>query len=489
MAVIETDTFAGGIFRWKFSSLGHRVVSLTLLTSTVFAFVATSVQMTMLFFHERGKTLHVFEQIEMVYLRRVEQALWPLDEAQLNFLLDGIYARPDVTRVEIVHQDAAQRDVSRGIEAGSKDAARLYALSAPTGVAAPPAHLSVTLSFDRVWQTVQRHVLTTLLTDLAKAVAIGTLMLWIFDRLATRRLRLLANQVLTTTWRDTVPGGNRNHTVNAFPDEIDGVIEALEQMRAQARTAYESLASANAHTETLNIALAAANREQAELTSALSHDLVTPVNTLHMLMSELQILHKCGTLEGGEAAATLTDAHKTLERMRAQIQGVVQYSALLSTDPKKVAVDLDTAMASQLDRVHQMATDYPARFDCTLLGRAMAEPQEVKILFYELLRNAVLYRAEGRENLITIRRFSPNQAGFIGVEVADTGCGVEPSQINLAFQLFARLSSYAAAPGSGVGLVLCRRIVERHGGTITMVSDPGVGTCVRVTLPAEVPDG
>jgi signal transduction histidine kinase len=107
-------------------------------------------------------------------------------------------------------------------------------------------------------------------------------------------------------------------------------------------------------------------------------------------------------------------------------------------------------------------------------------------LFQNLLSNAIKYRDSAR--VPEIRVAAERQGPMWMFEIADNGRGFESDEADRIFDLFERLHQDHEIPGTGIGLAICRRIVETHGGRIWAESEPGRGSVFRFTLPASVPE-
>jgi signal transduction histidine kinase len=111
-----------------------------------------------------------------------------------------------------------------------------------------------------------------------------------------------------------------------------------------------------------------------------------------------------------------------------------------------------------------------------------ADPSQVRQLLQNLVANALKYRHPDRPPIVRITSSSPD-AAHCTIAVADNGIGFKPEYTERIFKMFERLHGRARYDGSGIGLAICRRIAERHGGTITATASPGQGATFTVTLP------
>ena len=123
------------------------------------------------------------------------------------------------------------------------------------------------------------------------------------------------------------------------------------------------------------------------------------------------------------------------------------------------------------------------------LPTVTADPMQMRQLFQNLIGNALKFHRPGVPPVIRIRgkrlpdAESRTLGGGLQVTVDDNGIGFEEQHLDRIFAPFQRLHGRDAYPGTGMGLAICRRIAERHGGTITAASTPGQGSTFVVTLP------
>jgi signal transduction histidine kinase len=112
-----------------------------------------------------------------------------------------------------------------------------------------------------------------------------------------------------------------------------------------------------------------------------------------------------------------------------------------------------------------------------------ADPTQMRQLLQNLVGNALKFRREGVPPSISVRGRVDAKTQRCVVEVEDNGIGFEAKYAERIFQVFQRLHGRDRYEGTGIGLAICRKIVERHNGSITVRSTPGVGSTFLVSLP------
>jgi signal transduction histidine kinase len=116
-----------------------------------------------------------------------------------------------------------------------------------------------------------------------------------------------------------------------------------------------------------------------------------------------------------------------------------------------------------------------------------ADPLQMRQLLQNLIGNGLKFHRPGEPPRVTVRSIGAPRPGTVAFTVTDNGIGIEPEYRERIFRVFERLHPRDVYAGTGIGLALCRKIVERHGGTITAEDGPGDGTSFVVVLPLKQP--
>lgn len=226
------------------------------------------------------------------------------------------------------------------------------------------------------------------------------------------------------------------------------------------------------------------NREQAEMTYAISHDLKAPTNTALMLLAAVrQDLEEANADLPGDAAELMSDLGGVLTRMNRLVEDMLTYTRSLDTEFTREDVDLDTVLDTVLTDLRADIASAGAEIRRSPLPHLPAHPPQMRQLFQNLVSNALKFRRPGVAPVVSI---APAEAaeGTVVITVGDNGIGIAEDQQDRIFALFARLHNRTEFDGSGLGLPICQRIAQTHGGDITLTSIPGEGSTFTITMKA-----
>ncbi|MGB0653416.1 MAG: sensor histidine kinase [Thermoplasmatota archaeon] len=221
------------------------------------------------------------------------------------------------------------------------------------------------------------------------------------------------------------------------------------------------------------------NKELEQFAYVASHDLQEPLRMVASYTRMLERRYK-GKLDD-DADEFIGYAVEGAGRMQALINALLAYSRVgsqgLQIDEVPLGRSVQTAMASlrgaleQTGAVVQVGEMPTVRGD----GRLLAQ------LFQNLIGNAIKFSGDAKPQ---VRVSAKADGRRWRIEVQDNGIGIEPQHQERIFQIFQRLHGRSDFEGTGIGLALCRKIVEQHGGTIGVTSKPGHGSTFHFTLPA-----
>jgi len=256
------------------------------------------------------------------------------------------------------------------------------------------------------------------------------------------------------------------------PDEPRVILLAIEDV-TERRLTERRLAAQRFELERSNTALN-------EFAFVASHDLQEPLRKI------LSFGERLGTsaspLLEGNPRHYLERMLDAAARMRTLISDLLAYSQIATSETPFVTTDLAVIAHAVVADLETTIADAGARVDVGELPVIEADAPQMRQLFQNLLANALKFRRHDAPAVVHVAT-SSQLNGTRTITVTDNGIGFKQEHREKIFRMFERLNSRAQYEGSGMGLAICRKIVERHGGTIAATSSAGQGTTFSVMLP------
>lgn len=231
--------------------------------------------------------------------------------------------------------------------------------------------------------------------------------------------------------------------------------------------------------------LARSNQDLEQFAYSASHDLQEPLRKV-MAFGSLLEKEYGATLEG-DGHLYLDSMAKATRRMQTLINDLLGYSRVTTRGKTFVAVDLNEVVRGVLSDLEVRIGETHAQVNVGDLPAIHADPTQMRQLLQNLIGNALKFHKRDEHPVITVSAEPVADAAgppaHCRIRVKDNGIGFDEKYLERIFGVFQRLHGRDEYEGSGIGLAVCRKIVERHGGTITATSQPGEGATFSVTLP------
>jgi signal transduction histidine kinase len=260
--------------------------------------------------------------------------------------------------------------------------------------------------------------------------------------------------------------------------------DRVREVNGQLEIVNAELKTTNAALERRAIELARSNAELDQFASIASHDLQEPLRKVRTFTQELTVMEADHLSDKGREY--LQRANRAAERMQKLIEDLLKFSRVATHAHPFGPVDLDVLMRETLDDLSAQIERTGATVIVGSLPTISADPLQMRQLLQNLISNALKFRRPEVAPEITIdATVAGDQARLT---VRDNGIGFDPRYNRRIFRVFERLNGRGEYPGTGIGLALCRKIAERHGGDVVADSEPGVGSTFTVTLPLGQPD-
>jgi signal transduction histidine kinase len=262
--------------------------------------------------------------------------------------------------------------------------------------------------------------------------------------------------------------------VSADPLNLDGrrhVILAMNNVTARKRAEEALLQTAEE--------LARSNRDLAQFASVVSHDLQEPLRTVTGFVQLLR--QKYGGKLDADADQFIDFAVDGAKRMETLIKDLLAYSRVGARGQEPVPTDAGASLQLALDNLGTSIQETAAEITHGELPTVRADSTQLAQVFQNLIGNALKFRGPLPPK---IHVDAHRKEDYWQFSVRDNGIGIDAKHQDRIFLIFQRLHSRQQYPGTGIGLAICKRIVDRHGGQIWVESQPGQGATFHFTIPA-----
>jgi signal transduction histidine kinase len=284
-----------------------------------------------------------------------------------------------------------------------------------------------------------------------------------------------------------VRAGALDHEVGAGgPREIQELATAVEEMRRDIVAKLEAVERARTEIEAARETVEAqaaelvrSNRDLEQFAYVASHDLQEP---LRKVASFCQMLERryAGQLDE-RADQYINFAVDGAKRMQQLINDLLAFSRVGRFDAPTTVIDLQVCLEDAIANLAAAIEEHDAVIDAEPMPPVLGQASLLTQLFQNLIGNAIKFRAEAAPRVrLSVRR----NGAFWQFACADNGLGIESQYAERIFVIFQRLHGKDEYAGTGIGLALCKRIVEHHGGRIWLDTEVRSGTTIRWTLPA-----
>ncbi len=303
-----------------------------------------------------------------------------------------------------------------------------------------------------------------------------------------------------------LPLNEAGETVGVLQVAVDMTNQVLARRKLQeSETRYRELAvKLEAHVATRTQQLVTANQDLVRSNDGLqqfayiaSHDLQEPLRKIQSFSSMLR--NKYGKKLGEDGLGYLDRMHSASGRMSTLIKDLLTYSQISTRQQRYGMVALNEVVSDSLTTLEWQIEERKAKVVVAKLPTIEGDASQLRQLFQNLLSNALKFTPAGENPQLRVAytpctradlpdKMNPNSSAtqFHKIDIKDQGVGFDTQYLDRIFQVFQRLHGKSEFPGTGIGLAICQRVVENHGGGITATSEDGQGATFVVYLPSEI---
>lgn len=280
----------------------------------------------------------------------------------------------------------------------------------------------------------------------------------------------------------------KNHQLQQHEKKLLAANRSLQKEIEERKASEEKVRSLNAQLVENNAHLKAVNEELDRFAYVASHDLQEPLRKI-MVFSDKILMSEGTDSETGKYFRKIINSS---ERMQSLINDLLSFSRHSTSSSDFKETDLNILVREVMAELEMEMETTRAQIHIANLPVIQVIPSLMGQLFYNLLSNAIKFRKKNAPPIIHInisKDFNQKDKTeelkqFYKITVSDNGIGFDPKYADDIFVVFKRLHSYHEFEGTGIGLSICKKIVEKHHGFIRAESNPGEGSSFIIGLPA-----
>ncbi|MFI6584233.1 ATP-binding protein [Embleya sp. NPDC050493] len=324
-----------------------------------------------------------------------------------------------------------------------------------------------------------RDLRTWVFSAIALVIVAGTIMVFAGLR---RGVTLPVGRLVADA--DAVSRGDFGHAITPTgPADLRALAEAMEAMRSRLADELAFSDDARRRLDAQATELRRSNADLEQFAYVASHDLQEPLRKVASFCGLLEKRYQ-GRLDE-RADRYIAFAVDGAVRMQALINDLLAFSRVGRGPVNETSVDLNTVYETVVGDLDIAIREADAEITHDPLPTVRGDRIQLSVVLQNLIANAVKFRRPDRPVHIVVG--AEQVDGMWRISVTDDGIGIDPAQADRIFVIFQRLHTRDAYPGNGMGLAMCKKIVEFHGGTIALDPEHTTGTRITFTLPITTP--
>ncbi|MBO6919503.1 MAG: hypothetical protein JJ858_13815 [Rhizobiaceae bacterium] len=460
-----------GLIRKSFeNSLARRFVFITLLCSSILAVFITCVQLFIDFQNEQRSLDNSIRKVETAIVPSLTESLWALDDILVQSQLTGITNVDGVLFAKLTDSDG--RVLNAGDQAQPASETHDFVLVKDnSGDETKVGELAIGITYEHIFEELFNRAVIIFLTNMLKTLMVACILLVIYQLLIGRHLSDITRFATDYDPNEAERKFKLNRNTN-YSDEFTKLEHAINSWVETNLTHVEKLKLANERIQNVN-------KELSTFTYSLSHDLKSPINTVNVLLTEA--MKSSQEKQSDEFNFLMETALKTNRRMGNIIDDTLQYARANEETTIDEAVDSNAIMREILNDLNGEISSANADVQVDELPLIKGNPVLVRTLLQNLVSNAIKFRAANRTPIIKLTS-DDAEDGYCEIRIEDNGIGIDPRYHHKIFKQFEKLHTYNEYPGTGLGLSVCRKIVDKLNGTIDLFSKENEGTTFTVKL-------